>query len=81
MAHKVCPHLPLSYEEPKNAMQLYSNLTLLVEHLKAMHMVVSMAYEGRDDYVGSVAYLGAKFCDEIERRAEVLYLFKAKKEG
>lgn len=79
MADTVCTHLPISYEHPTTAGQLYDNLTLLLSCVRGLFDAICDATEG--ERISDVAYLGEHLCKELERRAEALYHFAAREEG
>ena len=60
-----------SYETPVTPMEAYDNLTLLLLHIQSLFYVLSEVEQDRA--VGIVADLGEELCQELQRRAEILW--------
>jgi hypothetical protein len=63
---------PISYPKPTTLNQCCDNVTLLLEHLKALLDVIWLTDQGETS-PSLVASLGGNLCEELERRIKVFY--------
>jgi hypothetical protein len=61
---------PISYPKPTTLSQCSDNVTLLLEHLKALLDVLWLTDQGETS-PSPVASLGGNLCEELERRIKV----------
>jgi hypothetical protein len=77
MSH-VCS-LPISSLQPTTLNHHYDNVTLLLEHIKAVLDIIWLTDQGESS-PSTVASLGGNLCEELERRLDGFYQFAREQE-
>jgi hypothetical protein len=71
-----CTHVAVSHEKLKDATDAYDNLARIIGVVEGLFWVIHATLSGNENEVAEVAGLGGDLCEELSRRAELLYDFK-----
>jgi len=81
MAKEFCTHVAVSHEKPQHFSDAYDNLSRLISVVRGLFWVIHETLSGHENEVAEVAGLGGDLCEELDRRADVLYGFNRARQG